>query len=85
MAPNTRAQQRSSSASSADARARDLHEKATADEMAEFDGELEHHKERQKYRPWHREGADQPPVRRQRSAGAMTKGEHASTASWARC
>jgi hypothetical protein len=24
--------------------------------------------------PWHREGADQPPVKRLRSAGAMTKG-----------
>ena len=25
--------------------------------------------------PWHREGSDVPPVGRQRSAGAMTKGE----------
>lgn len=24
--------------------------------------------------PWHREGADMPPVKRQRQAGAMTKG-----------
>jgi calcium uniporter protein, mitochondrial len=82
MTPSTRSQQRHSSASSADARARDLHEKATADEMAEYDSELEHHKERQQYRPWHREGADQPPVRRQRSAGAMTKGERATTTNW---
>lgn len=25
--------------------------------------------------PWHREGADMPPVKRQRQAGAMTKGD----------
>jgi calcium uniporter protein, mitochondrial len=31
-------------------------------------------KELQKRTPWHREGADRPPVRRLRSAGAMTKG-----------
>lgn len=31
-------------------------------------------KELQKRTPWHREGADQPPVKRLRSAGAMTKG-----------
>jgi hypothetical protein len=24
--------------------------------------------------PWHREGSDKPPVKRMRSAGAMTKG-----------
>jgi hypothetical protein len=31
-------------------------------------------KELQTRTPWHREGADQPPVKRLRSAGAMTKG-----------
>ena len=32
-------------------------------------------KEKQVRTPWHREGSDVPPVGRQRSAGAMTKGE----------
>jgi hypothetical protein len=31
-------------------------------------------KELQTRTPWHREGTDKPPVKRQRSAGAMTKG-----------
>jgi len=31
-------------------------------------------KEKQTKAPWHREGSDIPPVARQRSAGAMTKG-----------
>ena len=31
-------------------------------------------KELQARTPWHREGSDQPPVKRNRSAGAMTKG-----------
>ena len=31
-------------------------------------------KELQTRTPWHREGTDQPPVKRLRSAGAMTKG-----------
>ena len=33
-------------------------------------------KELQNKTPWHREGSDLPPVARQRSAGAMTKGEY---------
>jgi hypothetical protein len=31
--------------------------------------------EKQQRAPWHRQGVDVAPVRRQRSAGAMTKGE----------
>jgi calcium uniporter protein, mitochondrial len=65
---------------SSDALARDLHEKATAEEMEDINSEVEHHKQRQQERPWHREGVDQPPVHRQRSAGAMTKGDHYPTA-----
>ena len=34
-------------------------------------------KKKQLKTPWHREGSDMPPVSRQRSAGAMTKGVHA--------
>ena len=33
-----------------------------------------HEKDKQIKAPWHREGSDMPPVARQRSAGAMTKG-----------
>ena len=35
-------------------------------------------KEKQTRAPWHREGSNVPPVRRPRSAGAMTKGRHSS-------
>lgn len=63
-----------------EATAQSLHEKATADEMEEYNAEVEHFKQRQQERPWHREGVDSPPVRRQRSAGAMTKGESLPTA-----
>ena len=64
---------------SSEAKARSLHEKATADEMEEYNSEVEHYKQRQQERPWHREGVDSPPVRRQRSAGAMTKGSSLPT------
>ena len=50
--------------------ARDLNQKGIDDQLAEFDDA----KEKQTKAPWHREGADTPPVERQRSAGAMTKG-----------
>lgn len=67
--------------SSSKATAQSLHEKATADEMEEYNSEIEHYKQRQQERPWHREGVDSPPVRRQRSAGAMTKGKLLTTPS----
>ncbi|TAQ84453.1 hypothetical protein B7494_g7222 [Chlorociboria aeruginascens] len=38
-------------------------------------------KELQARTPWHREGSDQPPVKRNRSAGAMTKGKLLTTPS----
>ncbi|KAL8936311.1 MAG: hypothetical protein Q9211_004252, partial [Gyalolechia sp. 1 TL-2023] len=38
-------------------------------------------KEKQSQAPWHREGSDTPPVARQRSAGAMTKGKLLTTPS----
>lgn len=44
----------------------------------EYDGRLDEklgeQAEKQSRTPWHREGADRPPVKRMRSAGAMTKG-----------
>ena len=36
-------------------------------------------KEKQTRAPWHREGSNKPPVARQRSAGAMTKGVYRGT------
>jgi len=47
-------------------------------ELDEYNDQLDHAigeaKELQARTPWHREGTDKPPVKRQRSAGAMTKG-----------
>jgi calcium uniporter protein, mitochondrial len=57
-------------------------EKSTAVQGKELkhDGSLDRKigeaKELQKRTPWHRDGADQPPVKRLRIAGAMTKGTH---------
>ena len=41
----------------------------------QIDGAIGEAKELQARTPWHREGSDKPPVKRMRSAGAMTKGE----------
>ncbi len=41
-----------------------------------FDDAIVQEKEKQTRAPWHREGSSIPPVARQRSAGAMTKGKH---------
>jgi hypothetical protein len=40
----------------------------------QIDNAIGEAKELQARTPWHREGSDKPPVRRRRSAGAMTKG-----------
>lgn len=40
----------------------------------QIDGAIGEAKELQARTPWHREGSDKPPVKRMRSAGAMTKG-----------
>ena len=61
---------------SAEAKARDLSQQSIDEELSEYDQQISEEKDKQAERPWHREGADQPPVRRQRSAGAMTKGEY---------
>jgi len=57
----------------------ELHTRHEEGEKAEIKaGKLEEAigeaKELQARTPWHREGTDEPPVRRDRSAGAMTKG-----------
>jgi hypothetical protein len=40
----------------------------------QIDNAIGQAKELQARTPWHREGSEKPPVRRRRSAGAMTKG-----------
>lgn len=41
---------------------------------SQIDNAIGEQRELQRRTPWHREGSDKPPVRRRRSAGAMTKG-----------
>ncbi|KAI9806118.1 MAG: hypothetical protein M1833_004525 [Piccolia ochrophora] len=61
-------------------------EKPTLEKNGEFraknvDEAIGEEKEKQARTPWHREGTDVSPVRRQRSAGAMTKGKLLTTPS----
>jgi hypothetical protein len=51
-----------------------LNEKITQEEKDHFAVKLREDRGKQIRTPWHREGSDTPPVARQRSAGAMTKG-----------
>lgn len=46
-----------------------------------LDNAIADQKDKQTKAPWHREGSDMPPVARQRSAGAMTKGSRCPQAS----
>ncbi|KAF2130514.1 hypothetical protein P153DRAFT_422399 [Dothidotthia symphoricarpi CBS 119687] len=61
--------------------ASDLNNNITEEEKADFAKRLDEDKGKQIRTPWHREGSDQPPVARQRSAGAMTKGKLLTTPS----
>jgi len=57
--------------------ARDLSQQGVDEQLSEFNtphAKAAAGEEPQTRAPWHREGHDQPPVRRQRSAGAMVKG-----------
>ena len=57
--------------------AKDLNHDVTKEEQEDYDRKLKNEvKERQIRAPWNREGSDTPPVARQRSAGAMKKGEY---------
>jgi hypothetical protein len=60
------------------AQAKALHQKSADEHEAEFNSQIDNAigeaKELQARTPWHREGSDRPPVKRMRSAGAMTKG-----------
>ncbi len=58
--------------------AKSLNQKGLEHEESELNDTLAHEKKRQARAPWHREGSDLPPVARQRSAGAMTKGTPSS-------
>lgn len=55
-------------------KARDLNQQGIDEQVSGLDDQIAEEKEKQVRAPWHREGADTAPVRRQRSAGAMTKG-----------
>lgn len=55
--------------------AADLNHNITQEEKDHFAKKLNEDKGKQIRTPWHREGSDLPPVARQRSAGAMTKGK----------
>lgn len=61
--------------------ARDLNHNITQEEKDHFAKKLREDKGKQIRTPWHREGSDVPPVHRQRSAGAMTKGKLLTTPS----
>lgn len=54
----------------------ELSHNITQEEKDDYEKRLEEDKDKQIRTPWHREGSDIPPVARQRSAGAMTKGEN---------
>jgi hypothetical protein len=54
--------------------ASDLNNNISQEEKDDFARKLQEDKGKQIRTPWHREGSDKPPVARQRSAGAMTKG-----------
>lgn len=63
---------------SATKQAKALNEKGVQDQEESFNSQIDNAigeaKELQARTPWHREGSDRPPVKRMRSAGAMTKG-----------
>jgi len=69
--------------SAAQNKAKELNQRGLDDQEKEFkngefhmqiDNAIGQHKELQSRTPWHREGSDKPPVKRLRSASAMTKG-----------
>lgn len=59
---------------SSNGRAESLNASGSHQQRATIETPVAEHKEKQSRAPWHREGASEPPVRRPRSAGAMTKG-----------
>jgi hypothetical protein len=65
--------------------AKALNKKGQDEHEAGFDNQIDNAigeaKELQARTPWHREGSEKPPVKRMRSAGAMTKGKLLTTPS----
>ncbi|KAI4166632.1 MAG: hypothetical protein LQ343_007887 [Gyalolechia ehrenbergii] len=61
--------------------AKDPPQESNNSQESEFSTTIAQQKEKQSQAPWHREGSDTPPVARQRSAGAMTKGKLLTTPS----
>ncbi|KAH7135963.1 hypothetical protein B0J11DRAFT_519616 [Dendryphion nanum] len=59
----------------------ELDHNITQEEKEDYEKRLAEDKGKQIRTPWHREGSDVPPVARQRSAGAMTKGKLLTTPS----
>ena len=60
---------------SSEQKAKDLNQQGIDDALSEFDVAVAEQQEKQVRTPWHRQGVEVPPVRRQRSAGAMVKGK----------
>ncbi|KAL8921535.1 MAG: hypothetical protein Q9208_005689 [Pyrenodesmia sp. 3 TL-2023] len=61
--------------------AKDPHQESNDAQQSDHDEAIAQEKEKQARTPWHREGSNTPPVARQRSAGAMTKGKLLTTPS----
>ncbi|KAL9583205.1 MAG: hypothetical protein Q9203_005178 [Teloschistes exilis] len=61
--------------------AKELHQKSNDAHESDLNTAIAQEKEKQTKAPWHREGSNVPPVARQRSAGAMTKGKLLTTPS----
>jgi hypothetical protein len=60
--------------SSSDHKDKALDRHGSSKNQSKSNDDIEAEQEKQVRAPWHREGAEQPPVSRPRSAGAMTKG-----------
>ena len=76
-------QRESGSISSYSQPAAELNHDVGNEEIEHYDRLVAESKDKQIRTPWHRDGSDEAPVKRQRSAGAMTKGtflERTSTA-----
>ncbi|KAI1620343.1 hypothetical protein EDD37DRAFT_569603 [Exophiala viscosa] len=67
---------------SGEQKAKDLNQQGIDEALSDFDTAIATEaNEKQIRAPWHRQGAEEPPVRKQRSAGAMTKGKLLTTPS----
>lgn len=67
---------------SGEQKARDLNQQGIDEALSDFDSAVAQEHKIQDRTPWHRQGAEEPPVRRQRSAGAMTKGRYSPVPSF---